>query len=178
MVEIRDTIANQNAVVAAKIARHDFPAQWPDLIKDLIDLIHTTAHPARPTKELSRVLLITHNVIKELATVRLARPRASFFAAAPTLFKVLRQLYLFRTQEWQALLGNSYLTFSLDALNKMNDMERVLKIMRRLIISGYEYPHRDSEISEFWELSHAHTQVRILWNFFGTAKSSVLMAYH
>ena len=157
--EPNDKLATQNAIVIAKIARSDFPAQWPDLFDNLIELIKMSTQPTSPPKQLSRVLLITHHVVKELATVRLQRARVAFFSVAPQLFALLWQLYLFRMHEWQGALQNSYSDFSLDVLNKMSDNERILKIVRRLITAGYEYPHRDSQVCETWPATRTHTEV-------------------
>lgn len=157
--EARDNLANLNAIATAKIARYDYPTQWPDLIKDLIELIKAAAQPSSPPKKLSRILLITHHVIKELATIRLQRNRANMLAFTPSFFTMLRDLYIFKKQQWQEELGRLGSDFSLQLMAHMNDNERILKIIRRLIIYGYDYPHRSDEVQDFWRMTQADLQV-------------------
>jgi len=157
--ETQDKLANLNAISIAKIARYDFPTQWPSLMDDIMQLLRQSVQPDSPPKQLSRILLITHHLIKELATVRLTRNVANFRAIAPTLFNTLRELYLYKFQRWQNMLTSTNFEFNIEVVNDMNDNERILKIIRRLIVSGWEFPHQDDSIQDFWRTSISHMQL-------------------
>lgn len=154
--ELSDRLATLNSVVTAKIARYEFPGQWPDLIKQLISTLKDSAAPSSPPNRLHRALLITHHVVKELATVRLARNRSSFLAAVPDLLEILQQVYFFKVQQWQSQLAGS---FNLEVSQAMNASEQCLKILRRLIVAGYDFPHVHDEVKGLWLAIADHVQL-------------------
>jgi hypothetical protein len=161
MNENQDKLANLNAIALAKVARSDYPSNWPNLLDDIMQLLQQSVQPNAPPKQLSRVLLITHHLIKELATIRLNRGIANLRHLSPSLFNVLKELYTYRFQQWQALLSTSPSELNMQALNYMNDNEKILKIVRRLLCAGYEYIHRDEAVHDFWRLTTSHVQLYI-----------------
>ena len=65
--------ATQVAVVFAKIARVDFPRDWPGLFQDLLGTLgDVTTLLAR------RTFLVLHHILKELTTKRLASDQRNF----------------------------------------------------------------------------------------------------
>ena len=65
--------ANQVAVVFAKVARVDFPRDWPSLFQDLLGKLQDV-----DTLLARRTFLVLHHILKELATKRLASDQRSF----------------------------------------------------------------------------------------------------
>lgn len=118
---------------------------------------------------LTRSLSILLHVVKELATGRLSRTKSSLQSVTPEILKVLGDVYIRHVQVWQNLLGQpaapaertqQMMTISLSAL----------KIMRRLIVAGYEFPNRAPEVNQAWSLLRDH-----VWVFFN-ADSEVAAA--
>lgn len=70
----------------------------------------------------------------------------------PEIMQILGQLYLQEVQSWQALLNDNPNDHA--SLNhRLHTSLLAIKILRRLLISGYEFPHRESEVHHFWELT-------------------------
>lgn len=63
----------QVAVVIAKVARNDYPRQWPALFADL--LAHGRSGSALTVR---RTYLVLHHILKELASKRLAADKKVF----------------------------------------------------------------------------------------------------
>lgn len=150
-------MASLEAVVAAKIARHDFPAAWPTLVSDLTTLVRIASQPGAPPTTSCRTLTLNLQIVKELSTIRLTRPKASLYSAAPELFHVLRDAYFACTQGWEQHLASNQ-PASDDVIRSMDTSEAIFKIIRRLIISGYEAPHHEAEIQDFWQQTLGQTQ--------------------
>ena len=88
-------------------------------------------------------------IIKELATGRLQRTRASLQTAAPEVCQVLGKIYVEKVHSWitSTEIGGA------DEFQAINDMEGsllALRVLRRLLIAGYDFPNRHTEVQEFW----------------------------
>ncbi|KAI9217489.1 armadillo-type protein [Blastocladiella britannica] len=87
----------QLALSAAKIARLDFPNEWPSVLTDLLGLISSasaaplTDSDAWRTRE--RALVVLHHVTKQLVTVKLDPARRHVQDAAPAVASVLIALF-------------------------------------------------------------------------------------
>ncbi|PPR07214.1 hypothetical protein CVT26_012647 [Gymnopilus dilepis] len=74
-----DTIADCNEIVMTKLARLDFPSQWPTLVTDLVKTIDLHLHKRfismvedpKDTLRLRRSLGILNGIIKEFASIKL-----------------------------------------------------------------------------------------------------------
>lgn len=71
-------LAVQLAVVFAKIARNDYPRQWPSVFVDLSALMQTGS-----TLTVRRVYLVLHHILKELSSKRLASDQRNFADVSP-----------------------------------------------------------------------------------------------
>lgn len=81
--------------------------------------------------------------------------RQRFQKEAPELLNVLGQIYVSKVQSWQNFFDNG----GDDEGGALEDIENSLltiKIIRRLIIAGYDFPGRDKDVQEFWILSRNH----------------------
>lgn len=91
--------------------------------------------------------------------MRLQRSRASLFTITPELFAVLREVYLFTIRGWQERLTTNSQADDAQTVALMVMSVQVLKILRRLIIAGYDYPHRETDVQEYWMMTQSHLQV-------------------
>ena len=100
------------------------------------------------------VLLYT---IKELSTGRLLRIREHLQAAAPEILQVLGNIYVEKVNSWKMFLdvgGDD----EGGALDSIEQSLLALRILRRLIIAGYDFPNRHGEVQEFWKIIGAHLE--------------------
>lgn len=89
-----DTIAECNEVIVAKIARQDYPANWPLLLADIMDVIRTNLEvlcgspnsDPRSTLALRRGLALLNSVLKEFSGVKL-------LAGVNTMVNIIDQLH-------------------------------------------------------------------------------------
>lgn len=155
----------QNALMLAKIVRYEFPHQWPDVITVLINCLR---QPLPSPQHLTNSLNMTLYIIKELATARLQRSRTSLRQATPELFHVLCILYVTHSVRWVPFLGSGNDSAS-PAKDSMVISYCTLKAIRRLIVAGFEHPHRDSDVQNFWTIIQQH-----LGDFWAIAQSEQL----
>jgi hypothetical protein len=149
--EANERLALQNALVIAKIIRLEYPTEWPDALSKLIEILRAAAAPGAYRLLLPRSLLILLQVVKELATGRLIRTRQNLQSVTPEIFQVLGRVYMDKVHRWQTFLQNG----GDDEGGALDDIEQSLlcmKVLRRLLVAGYEFPNRDSQLHEFWSI--------------------------
>ncbi|KAJ5746459.1 hypothetical protein N7520_011641 [Penicillium odoratum] len=146
-------LALQNALMIAKILRYEFPHDWPDAITTVITFLRSSTQPGANPIQLPRTLLILLQIIKELSTARLQRTRVQLQSVSPELFHVLGSIYVDKVNTWVSILehGGGDEASLLDAIEQSLVS---LKVLRRLIIAGFEHPGRDQEVQNFWTLSY------------------------
>lgn len=130
----------------------------PDAISFIIDSLRNSAQLNANPIRLLRTLLILLHIIKELSTARLQRSRASLQAATPEIIRVLGQIYLEKVHSWQGALEAGTGDQS-SMLQSMETSLLAIKVLRRLLVSGYEFPNRDSDVHHFWQLTSAQVGV-------------------
>lgn len=121
----------------------------PDAISSIIEKLRSFSESHESSLELFRVLLIFLYTIKELATGQLRRIKDNLQSAAPEILHVLTRIYSDKVNHWQALLGDG----GGDEGSFRDAAERsllALRILRRLIIAGYDFPNRDTLVRQFW----------------------------
>ncbi|PKY04285.1 ARM repeat-containing protein [Aspergillus campestris IBT 28561] len=155
IVEPAPLLALHNALMIAKIMRQEFPHDWADGISSLIAFLRASTEPGANPLQLSRTLVIILQIIKELSTARLQRTRVHLQSVSPEIFHILGSIYVDKVNNWVSMLeqGNA------DEGTVLQLLEQSLvslKVVRRLIISGFEHPNRDSEVRNFWLLTHNH----------------------
>ncbi|KAH8700376.1 putative importin 11 [Talaromyces proteolyticus] len=155
IVEPSPQLALHNALVVAKILRYEFPnSEWPEAIPSLISSLRTAAQPGTNPMQLPRTLAILLQIIKELSTARMQRVRASLQSVSPEIFRLLGTIYIEKVNSWTTLLEQGSLDNEV-LLGLLEQSLTSLKVLRRLIISGFEHPSRDKDVQEFWQLSNA-----------------------
>ncbi|KAG9742022.1 ARM repeat-containing protein, partial [Aureobasidium melanogenum] len=147
-------LALQNALVIAKVSRFEYPQDWPDLMSTLIGALRRSTESHAYPIHLPRTLLILLHVVKELSAARLQRSRVALQAATPEIVQVLGQIYLEKVQSWQEALsgGNGDQDMWEPA---MQSSLLAIKTLRRLLVAGYEFPNRESDVHQFWQLTYA-----------------------
>lgn len=72
--------AIQVAIIFAKVARVDFPRDWPTLFTDLLGQLRDVG-----TLLARRTFLVLHHILKELSSKRLASDQRSFAEVQPRM---------------------------------------------------------------------------------------------
>lgn len=93
--------------------------------------------------------MILLSLVKDLSTGRLQRTRGNLQSATPEILQVLGGIYLDKVHRWQSFLEQG----GDDEGGALDDVELsllALKVLRRLLIAGYEHPNRHKEVRELW----------------------------
>ncbi len=106
--------------------------------------------PRNPS-HLPRTLVILLYTVKELATGRLQRTRANLQSATPEILQVLGGIYVDRLHKWRSFLREGGDDEG-GAIESIEQSLLALRILRRLLIAGYDFPNRHSEVQEFWKI--------------------------
>jgi hypothetical protein len=126
----------------------------PHVISTLIDLLRRSSQPNVNPIHLSRTLLILLHITKELSTARLQKSRVALQAATPEIVQVLGHIYVEKVQSWQDTFSTS--PSDQESLQQaMQSSLLAIKTLRRLFIVGYEFPNRESDAHQFWQLTYA-----------------------
>ncbi|KAI1465445.1 ARM repeat-containing protein [Daldinia caldariorum] len=145
-------LALHNALVIAKVVRTDFPTAWPTPLNDLVQLLRATKDGDQV--ELSGALMILLRIVKELGTARLLKSQAMLQSITPELVYVLGEIYHAKTSLWIAFLTNGREDDDEnEALLAMDNSLDAIKSLRRLLIVGYEHPHKDKTVQQVWSFS-------------------------
>lgn len=91
-------------------------------------------------------------IVKELSTGRLLRTRQSLQSVAPEIFSVLGTVYVNKVQAWQAFFRDGGDDEG-GAIESIENSLLAIKVIRRLIIAGYDFPARDKDVQGFWTLT-------------------------
>ena len=152
-------------LVVAKIARYEYPNDWPEAISVFSDEVRGSNEPfgqgAPPNMWASvRVLLA---IVKELSTGRLQRTKQYMQAATPELLSAVGNLYVRGVKSWEGKMQQTWKLqkSSPGSATPMYEEELpgtllCLKLLRRLLVLGYEHPNRSSDAVAFWVLTLEH----------------------
>ena len=160
------SLALHNALMLAKIVRSEFPHDWPDAVIVVIRYLRNTSG----TQQTANILIITLQIVKELATGRLQRTRKSLQQAAPELLQVLGTIYVQLVEKWRPQLTTGG---SGQAIQEVQNSYYALKTIRRLAIAGFEHPHRENVVQQLWTvLSQQQVDFWDLWHQAAHSKES------
>lgn len=151
--ENNNQLGIQNSQAAARIARLDFPGDWPTLFEDLEHLLGTEAI-WQDNVRMFNLLLIMNQMIKTLATARIGRCRPAMQSKSPLVFPLLVRTYLKAFNEW-----TSAASVDEESLSQIQVSYLALKVLRRLVTEGCETPHRNVSIAEFLQISINHFEL-------------------
>ncbi|KAJ2989344.1 hypothetical protein NUW58_g3512 [Xylaria curta] len=144
-------LALHNALAIAKIVRADYPSEWPDAIDSLVAQLRARRDD---DQSLAGALLILLRIVKELGTARLLRSQKALQAATPELVGVLGEIYNAKTTLWSSFMASGQ-GDERNAVAAMANSLIAFKILRRLLIAGYEVPHRDEVARQIWAYSQS-----------------------
>ncbi|KAI0126511.1 importin-beta domain-containing protein [Xylariales sp. AK1849] len=143
-------LALYNALATAKIIRIDAAASWPDALSSLVTLLRQTKDGSQ--SDLSGALLLLLRVVKELGTARLRRSQTALQSITPELAYLLGEIYTASTATWTAFLTSGRGDEGAADVAMQNSLG-ALKGLRRLLVTGFEYPHKDTTVQQAWTLS-------------------------
>jgi hypothetical protein len=143
-------LALHNALVVAKIIRIDFPRAWPDALTSLVTLLRSLKDGNQTY--LSGALLILLRIVKEMGTARLKASQTALQSVTPELVYLLGEIYTASTVAWTTFLTTGRGDED-DADVAMQNSLGAFKALRRLLIVGYEYPHREQAVKDAWTIS-------------------------
>ncbi|CAO3687345.1 unnamed protein product [Umbelopsis vinacea] len=158
-------LAVANSVLISKIARHDYPQDWPDLLHNLLHVIQTTASAPDASSQLlrARSLHVLNLVIKALCSKTLAPARRQFQQIAPDLFRSIASIYVSIADTTiskvasQPAIVNSEEEHS-RLLSDLDVTATCLKSLRRLLIHGFTDHQKSHEAREFVTITYKHLQ--------------------
>ncbi|KAI9008994.1 armadillo-type protein [Phycomyces nitens] len=157
-------LAAQNAIIVARIARLDFPNEWPELLPTLIQAIETTSSGDNEQSRIihDRALSMLYEVLSELSTRLLSAGRKQFAALAPRTFQTIAQVYATYTERTIAYMTNINLIADPSAkartIEELEITSTCLKCLRILMVSGIRDVHKYDETKLFIQMSQRHIQ--------------------
>ncbi|KAJ2963896.1 hypothetical protein NQZ79_g1053 [Umbelopsis isabellina] len=158
-------LATANAVVISKIARFDFPQDWPDLLHNLLHVIQSTATAPDAASQLlrARSLHVLNLVIKALCSKTLAPARRQFQQIAPDLFRNIASIYvsiadmcISKVAAQPEIVNNEEEHGRL--LADLDVSSTCLKCIRRLLIHGFSDHQQSQEVQQFVIITYKHIQ--------------------
>ncbi|OQR90933.1 importin-like protein [Achlya hypogyna] len=126
MEEPNKAVATQLAVTVARIARHDFPKEWPDLFGALRDIIQQGS----PLQQ-ARALRVLKAVVKELATRRLMAHRIVFNDMSVVVCPFIAQL-------WQRQVQALTTAAADDVESVLTSVLLSTKVLHHLVLHGFK----------------------------------------
>lgn len=146
IMEEERNIALQNALLLSKIVRIDYPNEWPEVLPNLIKILRDSRHSNH--LQLQRGMLMLLQLVKELASARLRSLRSNFTLISEELVFLISEIYVENVVIWSKST-NGLPQNKIEAECSLIS----LKILRRLVIAGHEYPNKNSDIQRLWEYS-------------------------
>lgn len=135
----------QNAHAIARIARVDFPTKWPNLFNQIEHLLQESFTERNLTKCFN-VLTILNQVVKNLGQVRIGKAKISMQSKVPSLTPLLINIYTTFFKEW-----TSDVSFEDTSIIDLDYL--TLKVLRRVLVDGYQAPHTEEIVHEFFKIS-------------------------
>lgn len=142
----------QNAHAIARVVRFDFPAEWPTLFEEIAESLESFVLTSTNLVAANNLLVILNQIVKSVSMVRIGRARHAFQSKAPIVLPIVIKLYLKLFHMWTA---------SQD-LSIMEICYMCLKNIRRIIPEGFEQPHKNYDIKDFFRVSISHLQSLIM----------------
>lgn len=123
----------------------------PEAIPSIIDSLRQASQSPRNPAHLSRILTIMLYVIKELSAGKLLRTKANLQSVAPEILQILGSFYVDKVQTWRTFLLNGGDDEG-RASEAIGQSLLAIRVLRRLIIAGYDFPNRHNEMAEIWNV--------------------------
>jgi Importin-beta N-terminal domain len=141
-------LANTQVAVTSRIARFDFPNEWPDLLDVLIPVVQKAFQDSKADESALRhnSLYTLHLSMKALCTKTLPAARRLAQTIATNVFKYLSSLLYSQITVFFDKLSDRNASAALEAIR----LSRLsLKCVRRIMIKGYQYFSQNQECVDF-----------------------------
>lgn len=148
--EQNNQLSIQNAQATAKIARLDFPVEWPSLFEQLEQLLSNDSI-VRNTVKVYNILVHVNQIVKTLGAARIGRCRPAMQSKIPLIFPLVVRTYYESFERWTSSKGATG-----DNLSNLQVSYMSLKVLRRIVTEGYERPNKDDSVCEFMKLIVMH----------------------
>lgn len=125
----------QIAVIIAKIARFDWPHEWPQLVPTLLSAVQD-----KDSKTQDGALITWQHLVKSLSSKRLCGDRRLFQDLTRDLFPFMIELYMMHLK--------LFLTEATDNKNLRRCLTCV-KLLRKLLLFGFKKPHESPHVQQF-----------------------------
>ncbi|TPX34316.1 hypothetical protein SmJEL517_g03017 [Synchytrium microbalum] len=172
--EEQKKLALQHSVIVAKIARHDYPNEWPDLLHVLLQTIQSTftsPSPPRPDSQLpaqqlklhtrliqQRALYTLHQVIKALCSKKLPASQKMLEQHSPEIFRYVSSIYYERVNHVMECVPQILQNLNAVPAEVYADVEGALwtalyalKGLRRLLVHGFPDFEQHTETMQFFQ---------------------------
>lgn len=151
--EENHALALHNALAVAKVVRIDYQQNWPEAMSSLIGLLRTNRNGNQA--HLHGALLLALRVVKEMATARLRRSQTALQGITPELAYLLVEMYSEQSTLWVNTLTGGQGDKGAAEQAMLNSLF-CARILRQLLITGYEAPYKDKTVQDYWGLSQTH----------------------
>ncbi|CAR28532.1 hypothetical protein ZYGR_0S01650 [Zygosaccharomyces rouxii] len=153
--EQNNQLCIQNAQATARIARYDFPVEWPNLFEQLEQLF-ANEQLMNSTIKVYNSLMHVNQIIKILGSARIGRCKPAMQSKVPLIFSLIVSIYLKSFNVWTESLGSDE-----DSLASQQVSYLALKVLRRIVADGYERPQKDEAVCEFMKVTVTHFDLLI-----------------
>lgn len=135
-------------MIVARIARLDYPRDWPELLSTLIQSMESTQTYSEEQARLIqyRILEILSEVLSELSTRLLSSGRKQFAEIAPSIFQAVAQIYIIYVD--RTIVKLTQLNTAIDGEALLTELDIVsicVKCLRILMVSGIKDVHKYNE---------------------------------
>ncbi|TPX56938.1 hypothetical protein PhCBS80983_g04187 [Powellomyces hirtus] len=150
--EENDKIATYNSVTISKIARLDFPNDWPNLLHSLIQIIQTSFEDTPDSNVRRRIqyrsLNTLYMVVKVLCSKMLPASKKMFQQIAPELLRYTVTIFTDRCSHFLQIIGSPGASAAdyASAENAIRLAAVSLKALRRVAVYGYRDFHQSEEV--------------------------------
>ncbi|GIX70549.1 importin-11 [Caerostris darwini] len=134
-------VALQFAIIISKIARFDFPKEWPELFTVLLNGIQASNEVHQ-----TRALLTMYHVVKTLASKRLTADRRIFYQLTASVFNGIFQQWIHQSQLFLQEANKNFFKELLDRSFLS------LKILRKLVVNGFKDCSKEPDAVRFLTL--------------------------
>ncbi|KAI8889138.1 ARM repeat-containing protein [Backusella circina FSU 941] len=157
--EPSNKLTAQNAVIVARIARLDYPREWPNLLSDLILAMDSVPMDNQNYARLvhHRTLETLSEVLSELSTRLLTSGRKQFAEIAPSIFQAVARIYVAYADMSISMFNDTSLDQAAIAIT-LDIISICVRCLRILMVSGIKDVHKYNETKTFLEISLGHLE--------------------
>ncbi|KTW32847.1 hypothetical protein PNEG_04338 [Pneumocystis murina B123] len=123
-----------------------------------------------------RHLYTLYQIVKNLCASRLVRAKYNLQQITPKLFQLISEIFKNYTDQWIYTVQSNFSESEIFPFLQISHI--CLKILRRLIIYGFEYPYRNENARFFFQLSYTYLKIYFdLCQYFKEEMSSFLYSH-